>query len=111
MEPKFKVGQTVYLLKPIRYYSTTTTRVVKAKVKRRYRNFIWQAQVDVGLLVEISHTEIGKTVFLSKKEADKAYEEYKREELAKKFVSSENADNSSPDMKGFVDITSMKKGE
>ena len=78
-EPKFRIGQTVYLLKPIRYYSTVKTRVVKAKVVRRYRNYIWKAKVNVGLLVEISHTELGKTVFLNREDADKAYEEYKKE--------------------------------
>lgn len=76
MEPKFRIGQTVYLLKPIRYYSDVKTRVVKAKVVRRYRNFIWQAKVDVGLLVEISHKEIGKTVFFNRKDADAAHEKY-----------------------------------
>lgn len=76
MEPKFRIGQTVYLLKPIRYYSDVKTRVVKAKVVRRYRNYVWQAKVDVGLLVEISHTEIGKTVFFNRKDADAAYEKY-----------------------------------
>ena len=76
VEPKFSVGQIVYLLKPIRYYSDVKMRVVKAKVVRRYRNYIWLAKVDVGLLVEISHTEIGKTVFFNRKDAEEAYSKY-----------------------------------